>query len=263
MVNLILLYRRWCHSLDLCMCVFQPSALQKSVDLGLISDISSDAVVVQDSHSMSTDARAAAAIRNAKHRGLPDSWTVEFLEDGRKSLRWRSPDGRVAKTLVEALKMSVEMGILSRDKMPAEYRERTLTVEEVERSLKDAASRGLPPGWSVVWNSSRRQKIWISPDGKTKCDSINKALKASVRLGLISQEALPATLQARELTQEEIDAALEDAKAKGLTCDGWKIEWNAKKGCRRWISPDNNRRCECISKAVAYSKKMGWIPNES
>jgi len=47
--------------------------------------------------------------------------------------------------------------------------------------------------------------------------------------GLNSQEALPATLQARELTQEEIDAALEDVRAKGLTCDGWKIEWNASK----------------------------------
>ena len=159
--------------------------------------------------------------------------------------------------------MSVGMGILSSDKMPVEYRERILTEEEVEKSLQEAGSRGLPSGWTVTWNASRRQKIWISPDGKTKCDSINKALKASVRLGLVSQEALPVKIQTRELTQEEIDAALEDARAKGLTCDGWRLEWNSKKGCKRWISPDNKRRCECISKAIAYSKKIGWIPTES
>lgn len=230
------------------------------MELGLIADIATPA---QDpSHSASTDARAAAAMLDAKHRGLPDSWTVEFLNDERRSLRWRSPDGRVARTLVEALKMSVELGILPPEKMPVEYKERKLTAEEEERSLEEAASRGLPPGWSVTWNSRRRQKIWMSPDGKTKCDSINKALKVSARLGMISQEALPTTLQTRELTQEEIDAALEHARVKGLTNDGefrWRLEWNSKKGCRRWISPDNKRRCECISKAVAYSKKMGWM----
>ncbi|CAJ1943529.1 unnamed protein product [Cylindrotheca closterium] len=256
--------RMWTSPCGKYKCRGIPSALHKSMELGLISYPSTP---VQDaSQSVSTDARAASAMRDAKHRGLPDSWTVEFLDDGRRSLRWRSPDGRVAKTLVEALKMSVAMGILPPDKMPVEYRERTLTAEEEERSLKEAASRGLPSGWSVTWNSSRRQKIWISPDGKKKCDSINKALKVSVRLGLISQDALPARLKARDFTQEQIDAALADARAKGLTCDGefrWRLELNTKKGCRRWISPDNKRRCDCISKAVAYSKKMGWVPADS
>lgn len=110
--------------------------------------------------------------------------------------------------------------------------------------------------------SKRRQKIWISPDGKTKCDSVPKALNASVHLGLILRDKLPPAFQERVLTQEEIQTALKEARAQGLP-EGWDVEWNAKKGCRRWISPDNKRRCECISKAVDYSLKMGWIDADS
>ena len=72
-------------------------------------------------------------------------------------------------------------------------------------------------------------------------------------------------LSRRSLSGEEIRAAQREASAKGLPVGpgGWMVAWNNHKGCRRWISPDNKRRCECISKALAYSVKMGWIAEDS
>eukprot|EP00980_Cylindrotheca_fusiformis_P023639 scaffold10700_cov108-Cylindrotheca_fusiformis.AAC.3 len=251
--------RRWVSPCGKHKCKGIPSALRLSVSVGMISK---DKVPPSaDKRSpLSPEMREAIGLQEARERGLPSGWKCKWSLE-LKARRWISPDGRIAKTLNEALRMSVDMGLLPRSKLPPEFRERVLTDEEQAFFLQEAQAKGLPSGWSVSWNSKRRQKIWISPDGKSKCDSLPKALNTSVRLGLISRDKLPPAFQERVLTQEEIQAALEEARTQGLP-EGWKVEWNSKKGCRRWISPDNKRRCECISKAIEYSVKMGWVKED-
>jgi hypothetical protein len=258
--------RSWSYG-DKIKCKGIPSAIKASKEIGLLPQ---DFVEPAPAHTRSGRASFGAAGENltkeqreerarkeGKDRGLPDGWRVVW-NDQTKCRRWISPDDRICKGISEALAMSVEMGLLPEDKLPPEYRERILSEEEKTLYLAEARFKGLPEGWSVGWNARRRQKIWIAPDGKTKYDTIPKALAACARMGLVPRDQLPKAFQERELAEEEKMAALAEARTKGLP-DGWTVEWNANKGCRKWISPDGNRNFECISKAVSYSVKIGLI----
>jgi hypothetical protein len=131
-----------------------PSALQKSVDLGMIEQDKAPPSYAKRTSlgkELTTELREAIGMRQAKERGLPDGWTCKWNAE-QKARRWISPDERIAKGLNEALRMSVDMGLLPRSKLPAEYRERTLTPEEQTTFLEEAQAKGLPPDWSVSWN---------------------------------------------------------------------------------------------------------------
>jgi hypothetical protein len=157
--------------------------------------------------------------------------------------------------------MSVEMGLLSQDKLPEAYKDRELTSEEKEHALKEGKTKGLPDGWSVKWNAKRNQKVkWVAPDGRVFC-TIPQALAYSVKIGLISEDKLPSSQRNRTLTQEEEKAAIDTAKERGLP-EGWKVEYDNRRRAKTWISPDGQRRCLNIPEALAVSVELGLLAND-
>lgn len=146
--------RTWVSPCGKHKCKGIPSALQKSVKLGLIAQDKAPPSYTKRTSFMqelSATQREEIGMSQAKERGLPEGWTCKWNEE-KKVRRWVSPDGRIAKALSEAVRMSVDMGLLPRSMMPAKYLERVLTLEEQGTYLRGAQSKGLPPGWSVSWD---------------------------------------------------------------------------------------------------------------
>ena len=74
--------------------------------------------------------------------------------------------------------MSVKMALLPIEYLPEIYKEdRQLTPEEEAASLKDAQAKGLPEGWSVIWDNTQGTRNWITPDGKKRFANLPKALR--------------------------------------------------------------------------------------
>lgn len=67
---------------------------------------------------------------------------------------------------------------------------------------------------TVSWDSRRRRTIWLAPDGVTTCDSIPEALQHSGISGT----------KKRQLSKEEIEEAMEEAKKRGLP-SGWTVRY--------------------------------------
>jgi hypothetical protein len=122
---------------------------------------------IHDFNRIMTPQEVASALRKAKDKGLPDGWTVIFDNKRQKRL-WISPSGRKCDSLPLALVLS---GV-------SQPKDRSLTQEEVDSALREAKFKGLPDGWSVVWNNKQRRKLWLSPTGGI-CDSLPKALVRS------------------------------------------------------------------------------------
>lgn len=103
-------------------------------------------------------------------------------------------------------------------------------------------------------NTNNKGKIWISPDGRRRCDSIPKAIAMSVKLGLLPPEATPLAYQKRtrnrKLPHEEAALLLKKA---GLPV-GWKVEWDNVRNQRVWMSPDG-RKCYGIPQALSLVEK--------
>jgi hypothetical protein len=205
-----------------------------------------------------TITEVAEAMREANARGLPDGWSVEW-DNKRKKRIWVSPDkSRKCYSLPQALAFSVKMGLVARDTLPFSQGTRKLSPDEIEAKLKEAKDRGLPDGWTIVWDNMANQRVWLSPDGSKKCKGIPQALVASVKMGLLTADMVPSSQTNRVLTKEEIKEALKEAKAGGLP-KGWTVEWNPSKRKRRWVSPDGTRKCNSIPEALRISVKKGFL----
>ena len=109
------------------------------------------------------------------------------------------------------------------DKMPASYRkrnqEREWSAKELEESMAEAKARGLPPGWTVVWDPAKRCRMWISPDGRRRCNGLPKAIAWSVKNDLLPASKMPSSYKRnpkanRVLTDEEVETSLKEAKAR-------------------------------------------------
>jgi hypothetical protein len=112
------------------------------------------------------------------------------------------------------------MGLTSVEKLP----HRVLTKKEVAAAMKEAEAKGLT-GWTVDWDDKFQRRVWLSPDGSKRCKGITEALVASVKMGLVPAEKLPAKYaQDRVLTESEIEVAMKAAKAEGLP-DGMSISF--------------------------------------
>jgi hypothetical protein len=200
---------------------------------------------IKRGHRVLTPKEIEAALKEGKGRGLPDGWTVEWCN--KKKFRiWISPDGkRRCDGIPKALVVSCKMGLLPREKMPSTYKDRTLTPEEVAKSLETAKKRGLPDGWTVLWDNGWGRKMWISPDRKRKCKTISDALAISVQKGYLPPDkAPPSTQRMRKLTPEEVTEALKEAKERGLP-DGWNVKWDNRSKKKLWYSP-TGRICHSI-----------------
>jgi hypothetical protein len=189
---------------------------------------------------------AIKSMEEARIKGLPEGWEVEWNAETNKR-KWIAPDRRNFSTLTQAL-CHVKACLNGHD--------RILTRQEVEAAMKLAKSRGLPPGWNVVWDVTNKSKKWIAPNGRV-ATTLPKAIAMSKSMGLI------ATIQQHEhkkrvLTYEEKCAALAEASARGLP-DGWQVEWNNENHQRKWIAPDKKTTCGTIPQAIALSIKNKWI----
>jgi hypothetical protein len=164
--------------------------------------------------------------------------------------------------LLPNVAVSVDMGLISPDKLPQSRQHRELTPEEVKASLEEAKGRGLPvEGWTVVWDNKARARRWISPDGK-KCDGILKALQKSVQMGMLPKEKLPPNYQDKVKTPAERRAAklqqvFEIAISKGLP-SGWDIEYIEDKQRNEYISPDG-KRFRDLNDALVMLVKAGEL----
>jgi hypothetical protein len=94
----------------------------------------------------------SAATKEAKERGLPDGWGVEWNDEVKKR-RWVAPDGRTCSTLTQALAHCEKI---------ANGNDRVLSPQEVEVAMKQAKARGLPEGFTVVWDVTNKSKKWIA-----------------------------------------------------------------------------------------------------
>ena len=147
-----------------------------------------------------SDKEIEKAMKDAKEKGLPEGWTVEF--DTVKNCRmWVSPDGsKRVNGIPKALAASVKLGLLPASHMPANYNykerkrdDRNLSETEVKAAMRDAKAQGLPEGWTVEWDPQKRCRVWTSPNGKRKCNGIPKALAVSVQMGLLPPDKMPAS----------------------------------------------------------------------
>lgn len=245
-----------------------PKALAASVKLGLLPASHMPANYnykerKRDDRNLS-ETEIKAAMRDAKAQGLPEGWTVEW--DPQKRCRvWTSPNGkRKCNGIPKALAVSVQMGLLPPDKMPASYRkrnqEREWSAKEVEESMAEAKARGLPPGWTVVWDPAKRCRMWISPDGRRRCNGLPKAIAWSVKNDLLPASKMPSSYKRnpkanRVLTDEEVETSLKEAKARGLP-DGWEVVWDNKKHEKAWIwkAGKEVRRCNGVPKVCLSFK---------
>jgi hypothetical protein len=197
-----------------------------------------------------------AKLKEAKDRGLPDGWTIVWDNMANQRV-WLSPDGsKKCKGIPQAFVASVKMGLLTADMVPSSQTNRVLTKEEIKEALKEAKAGGLPKGWTVEWNPSKRKRRWVSPDGTRKCNSIPEALRISVKKGFLTALPHPTSKKRkhipsgdRKLTEAEVNASLEEAETRGLS-EGWTAEWSNELHRRMWISPEG-RKYESISDALA------------
>ncbi|CAJ1970023.1 unnamed protein product [Cylindrotheca closterium] len=138
---------------------------------------------------------------------------------------------------------------------------RKLTLEQKHAALRQAKAEGLCDGWHVEWDNRRKSKVWIAPGGVKTCWSLPQAVAWQIKVGIAEPSSISSELAQklhRKLTQEEKDAAHAEAKRKGLP-EGWRLEYDNRRGCKAWISPCGSRRCYTVGKAVAWSLGKGLI----
>jgi hypothetical protein len=190
-------------------------------------------------------------------KGLPESWQVSWDKKGRKV--WRL-DGKKVYSIPKALAYSVQIGLLTPEKLPPSHQDKELTKEQVTAALQQAQAQGLPEGFTVQWDNQKRRRVWITPDGKPIKGGIPAALKVAAEMGLISSDSVPAGMKNLSLAQKT-ELALKEARVKGLP-EGWTVSYDEKYNQRTWISPDGERKVYGIDKALAYSVKKGWLSTD-
>ncbi|KAL3941353.1 MAG: hypothetical protein SGBAC_004271 [Bacillariaceae sp.] len=139
--------------------------------------------------------------------------------------------------------------------------DRKLTLEQKRAALMQAKAAGLCDGWHVEWDNRRKSKVWIAPGGVKTCWSLPQAVVWQIKVGIVEPSSVPSELAQklhRRLSQEETSVAQAEAKRKGLP-DGWRLEYDNRRGCKAWISPCGSRRCYTVGKAVAWSLEKGLV----
>ena len=84
----------------------------------------------------------------------------------------------------------------------------------------------------------------------------------SVKMGLLEENKMPEAYrekfcQNRVLSPEEVEAAMKEAKARGLP-DGWTVEYNNKHRGKLWISPDG-KKCTSLDIMELMKTKLWTI----
>jgi len=139
--------------------------------------------------------------------------------------------------------------------------DRKLTLEQKRSALMQGKASGLCDGWHVEWDNRRKSKVWIAPGGVKTCWSLPQAVAWQIKVGIVEPSSVPSELAQklhRRLTKEETDLAQAEAKRKGLP-EGWRLEYDNRRGCKAWISPCGSRRCYTVGKAVAWSVEKGLV----
>jgi hypothetical protein len=159
------------------------------------------------------------------------------------------------------------------------YRE--LPPGQIAAAMEEAKARGLPDGWTVKYHLCLKRKVWVSPDQSVICDCLARALIASKRdedVPIANDSPPPTRFKMQQLSEsisvqphsnpspaevhgpyrefppEQIAAAMEEAKARGLP-DGWTVKYNLRLKRKVWISPDQSVICDCLARALIASKE--------
>lgn len=194
------------------------------------------------------------ALEEGYAKGLPESWQVSWDKRGRKT--W-TLDGKHVYSIPNALAYSVQIGLLSPEKLPPSHQDKELTQDQVEEALRQARSQGLPESFTVQWDNRKRRRVWFTPDGRPINGGIPAALKTAAEMGLISPDSIPGKNRYLTIAQKT-QLALQEGLAKGLP-EGWTVHYDEINQQRTWKSPDGERRVIGIDKALAYSVKKGWL----
>lgn len=182
--------------------------------MGLIpADVAEDSASTTEKQTrVLTYEESCAAMADAKARGLPSGWKVEWNDEiGQR--RWIAPDGVTAcGTIPQALALSVKKGWaksedLSEKKQPGDQ---DPNPAQLEAKLKHAQAKGLGEKWKCLWDTSTQRTKWLSPEGQS-FRTLPQALSHQLK-----------SLTQRVLTPEEKEEALAQAQAKGLP-PGWTV----------------------------------------
>lgn len=91
--------------------------------------------------------------------------------------------------------------------------EREPTIAEIQQALAMAKEQGLPKQFDVQWDEAGR-KLWVLD--QKKFYSIPSALAHAVQAGLLPPIEMPESYQDKELSPEELEATLREARQQGL-----------------------------------------------
>jgi predicted house-cleaning NTP pyrophosphatase (Maf/HAM1 superfamily) len=204
---------------------------------------------------------ARVAMEEAKAKGLPDGWTV-VQHPVHKRKNWLSPDGQKRySSLSKALTASATPAPPLPPASKVGYQKKDYTTV-----LAEAYERGLPRGWTTQWFPKRKRTVWISPDGKKRCETLDRALiyvSGNREATTVQPQSNPSPAEAddpdQEISPEEIAASMEEAKARGLP-DGWTVKYDLSLKRKIWISPDQSVICDRLAKALIASKRDEDVP---
>lgn len=88
------------------------------------------------------------ALAAAREQGLPEPFVVQWDETGRKF--WML-DGKKFYSIPQALAHACQIGLLPPTKMPESYRDKELSPEELEATLREGREQGLPDSFTCRW----------------------------------------------------------------------------------------------------------------
>jgi hypothetical protein len=207
-----------------------------------------------------TKEEVAKALNDAKNKGLPATWKVEWSHIFGCRL-WLAPDNRKrCKSIAEALAWSRRKGFAEKDKeKEKELPDKTEMAEGKKAACTQANE--LPSGWTTKWDSKLNRRIFISPDKRKICNSIAEALAWSLKNGLFTANNLEKKECKKALTPEQINRAMKDAKARGLP-DGWTVQWDSRSMQRKWIAPRGRKKCQSLPEALLWAAKYSQVPDE-
>eukprot|EP00980_Cylindrotheca_fusiformis_P001229 scaffold331_cov117-Cylindrotheca_fusiformis.AAC.7 len=208
-----------------------------------------------------TDEEKEDAYEEARKKGLPDSWKVQWSH-ATGTRMWVGPENRKrCKSIGEALAWSRKVGLLNPMKQP-ENRE---SSEQSE--VSDSQQQDLPAGWTIEWDSEMKKRVYVSRDKTKKATSVSDALAWTLKNGLYTSNSLGLSsvekkVNKKALSPEEVKKAMEQAKARGLP-DGWTVEWDPKSMQRKWIAPHGKKKCQSLPEALGWVAKNSLITGQN
>lgn len=138
---------------------------------------------------------------------------------------------------------------------------KTMTQQELDAATTKAREAGLPKDWTIEAVTRKRQKVYVSPQGR-KVKGLMGALEMA---GVIP----PKEETKKPTSPQDIKHTLQMAKERGLLLEnGWTVFNHAKRRQKLWISPqgdiyDSPPSPEAIATAATSTSQPATTASES